>query len=167
MSLTFNVQLHIYATNSRLWQNVFIQTLQLKLKIKVFLNLLGMGFCKYKVVSLQHTLFFSVELIKHINVMPFFAKLSNESVTHQNTKLLETVYRFYICLMCFLWHNELLFIHSITRKRNFINIVKKCRSLFAQHIWNFAQIFDKSNLKGSACTPAPPTLAPLLNTLHT
>jgi len=51
--------------------------------------------------------------------------------------------------MCFLWHNKLLFVHSITKKYNFINIVKKCQNVFAQIFWDFAQIIDAC----TSCTP--------------
>ena len=66
------------------------------------------------------------------------------TLTNWNTKLLETVCWFYVYSMCFLWHNELLFIRSITREYNFINIVKKMSkilcSIFLSFCPNFWQI---------------------------
>jgi len=50
------------------------------------------------------------------------------------------VYWSNIYLLWFLWHNKLLFIHSI-RKYNFINIVKKCRSFFNKYFKILTKIF--------------------------
>jgi len=55
--------------------------------------------------------------------------------------------------MDFLWYNKLLFIHSVTKKYNFINIAKNWSKLFAQNVWDFAQIFDESNLLGMRLYP--------------
>jgi len=37
-------------------------------------------------------------------------------------------------------------LYAVTKKYNFINIVKKCRNFFDQFFLDFAQIFDKSKL---------------------
>jgi len=69
-------------------------------------------------------------------------------LTHWNTKLQERVCWFYMYLMCFLWLNKFLFMHSITLKHNFIKIVKKCPYFPAHIYWDFVQIFGKSKLLG-------------------
>ena len=62
-------------------------------------------------------------------------KLSNVSVIHQLSQIKYEVRRkvcwFYINWWCFLWHNKLLFIQWITKKCDFIEIVKKCRSFIS------------------------------------
>jgi len=55
--------------------------------------------------------------------------------------------------MCFLWHNKLLLIHSLKKKYDFHNIVKKCRNIFYPNFLDFAQIFDKSKFWGCAFHP--------------
>jgi len=54
-------------------QNVFIQTLWLKFKIKAFVNVPGMDSTHMKYGALQHTRLRQRKLIKHINGMPSFA----------------------------------------------------------------------------------------------
>jgi len=111
----------------------------------------------------------SVQSIKHVNIMIFLPKLTSESVTHQvshtkthqlsHTKTLEIVCWFYIYLMCFLWRNKLLFIHSLTRNIFSITVVLlKMSKLIRPKFWDFAQIFDKSNFHEGACTPVPTAL---------
>jgi len=79
--------------------------------------------------------------------MPSFAQTFksvsfSSTLTNWNTKLLKTICWFYISLMCFLWHNKLLFIHSIKMKYDFINNVKNVE-ICAHISWDFAQNFDK------------------------
>jgi len=47
--------------------------------------------------------------------------------------------------MCYIWRNKLLFIHSITKKHNFMDIVKNFQTFWVNFL-DFAQIFDKSKL---------------------
>jgi len=54
----------------------------------------------------------------------------------------------------FLWHNKLLFIHSIAMEYNFSNIAKKCQNFFARIFLDFVQIFDKSKLLGVRFHPS-------------
>ena len=93
-------------------------------------------------------------------------KLSNESInytstlTNQNAKLLETVCCFYIYLMCFLWCNKFLFIHSITRKYNLINnilIFYNCEASFPIFL-RFCINFYTSKFLGICLHPPQPEL---------
>jgi len=114
--------------------------------------------------------YLSVQFIKNINeIRAFFCpnfrmrqllinahKLKHEVTWNSNTRS----YLKQDVSFCFLWDNNLLFIHSIKKQvgYNLIIIAKKCWNLFAYIFWNFAQIFDKSKFLGCACitcTPVP------------
>ena len=92
-------------------------------------------------------------LIKHINEMPSFAQTFKwvsytSTLTNWNTKLPETVYWFYICLLYFSMTFQILFIHSITTY-NFINIVKNVEKSLLKVFRDFVQILDKSKIVGT------------------
>jgi len=76
----------------------------------------------------------------------------NHKVARNSLLILYTAY-----LMCFLWHNKLLVIRSITKKYNFINTVKKCRNFCARIFKDFSQMFDKLNLLGVCFHPWIPS----------
>jgi len=60
----------------------------------------------------------------------------------------------YIYLMCFLYHNKLLFMHSVTRKYNFINIVKNVKASLFEVLFNF---LTNHNFGGGAPPVLPTT----------
>jgi len=56
--------------------------------------------------------------------------------------------------LCFLWHEQFLFVRLIKKKYAFYcNIGKKYRNISAQIVWRFAHMFDKSKLLRMRFTP--------------
>jgi len=92
----------------------------------------------WRVIGLERSAWnvvFAGLLIKHVNEMPFFSNLQvNQLVINSHILRPETVLLF-ICI-CFFWRNKLLLVHSVTKKHNFICIVKKCWHFFAQIFWD-------------------------------
>ena len=70
--------------------------------------------------------------------------------------LLERFRWFHICFACFIWHNELLFVHLITKKYNLISIIRKSWKFFTQFFWDFAQILTNQKCWECAWTPDTP-----------
>jgi len=71
--------------------------------------------------------------------------------TNLNPKLLETVCWFYIPLMCFLWHNKLVFIHSITSITSWILL--KISKLLCPEFFRFCLNFSQTRTFGGEITP--------------
>ena len=91
----------------------------------------------------------------------FFARICkwlrySSILTYKNTKLLEAVCWFYIYLICFLWHNKLLCIHSITKNYNFINIVKNFETSLPK-VFEISSNFWQIKTFGGALAPPAPT----------
>ena len=74
--------------------------------------------------------------------------MNSHKVKH---KLLETVWWLFILYVwCVFYHivNFYLYTDTITKTYNFIHCVKNCTNFCAQFFWDFARIFNKSNIFG-------------------
>ena len=112
---------HICNMQQTVWQKVFIKAVYFKLKTQLSVlawTLLIWSRCPG---TLQHTPFpqstITKERIWNASFAQTFKWVScTLTLTYWKTKLLETVCWFYVYSLGFLWHKNLLFMHSITKK---------------------------------------------------
>jgi len=130
-----------------------------KIENKSFFVLAWLGLYQYEVDALQHTWLPQCSINKSHKRNAFFIPnfvVSQLPINSWNTKLLETVSKFHRYLLFCTMHYKVLFIHSIAKQYNFINIVQKHGNVFAQLVWNMSWIFHKSKLFGVLLHPLRP-----------